>query len=121
MRFFDNGNANPDAYYEPNSKGGVIEDPAVAEPPMNINGDVLRYEENDTYGDYKQAGDLYRLFDDHQKQRLHSNIAEAMRGVSRDIIELQLDHFKNADENYEKGIREKLYEFAELNKEKESV
>ncbi|MBQ0740119.1 catalase, partial [Aquimarina celericrescens] len=70
MRFFDNGNTNPDAYYEPNTKGGPVEDPSVAEPPMKIEGDVNRYEENDTFGEYKQPGDLFRLFNDEQKDRL---------------------------------------------------
>lgn len=117
MRFFDNGNENPDAYYEPNSKGGPVEYAPAEEPPMKISGDMKRYEENDTYGEYKQPGDLYRLFSDEQKERLYANIAEAMQGVSQDIIEAQMVHFKKADKNYEKGVRRKLYEMAETDKE----
>ncbi len=108
MRFFDNGNTNPDAYYEPNTKGGAVEDPSVAEPPMKIDGDVNRYEENDTFGDYKQPGDLFRLFNTEQKERLFNNIAAAMQGVSMGIIEKQLAHFDKADPEYGNGVRKAL-------------
>ncbi|WP_438710365.1 catalase [Aquimarina muelleri] len=108
MRFFDNGNTNPDAYYEPNTKGGAVEDPSVAEPPMKIHGDVNRYEENDTFGEYKQPGDLFRLFNDEQKDRLFNNIAAAMQGVSMEIIEKQLAHFDKADPEYGNGVRKAL-------------
>ncbi|GGX13364.1 catalase [Aquimarina muelleri] len=108
MRFFDNGNTNPDAYYEPNTKGGPVEDPSVAEPPMKIEGDVNRYEENDTFGEYKQPGDLFRLFNDEQKDRLFNNIAAAMQGVSMEIIEKQLVHFDKADPEYGNGVRKAL-------------
>lgn len=108
MRFFDNNSANPDAYYEPNTKDGPIEDSSVAEPPMSISGDVIRYEENDTFGDYKQSGDLFRLFNEDQKERLFKNIAAAMEGVSMEIIERQLVHFDKADSKYGDGVRKAL-------------
>ncbi len=107
MRFFTN-NQDPDAYYEPNTKGGPIEDPSVAEPPMKINGDIRRYEENDQFGDYKQPGDLFRMFNDEQKERLFNNIAGAMNGVSLEIIERQLAHFDKADPAYGNGVRKAL-------------
>tara|TARA_R110002049_G_scaffold87886_1_gene222441 strand:+ start:2637 stop:4094 length:1458 start_codon:yes stop_codon:yes gene_type:complete len=108
MRFFSNDFGNPDAYYEPNTKGGAVEDPTVEEPPMKINGDIRRYEENDTYGEFKQPGDLFRLFDQDQKNRLFGNIAAAMNGVSMEIIERQLVHFDKADPAYGNGVRKAL-------------
>ncbi|AIM61826.1 catalase [Cellulophaga lytica] len=108
MRFFTNDFGNPDAYYEPNSKGGALEDPTVEEPPMKISGDAKRYEENDTYGEYKQPGDLFRMFNDDQKNRLFNNIAAAMQGVSMEIIERQLVHFDKADPEYGNGVRKAL-------------
>ncbi|MDO6852734.1 catalase [Cellulophaga lytica] len=108
MRFFTNDFGNPDAYYEPNSKGGSVEDPTVEEPPMKISGDAKRYEENDTYGEYKQPGDLFRMFNDDQKNRLFNNIAAAMQGVSMEIIERQLVHFDKADPEYGNGVRKAL-------------
>ena len=108
MRFFTNDFGNPDAYYEPNTKDGAVEDPSVEEPPMKISGDITRYEENDTYGVYKQPGDLFRLFDKQQKERLFQNIAVAMEGVSSKIIEKQLRHFDSADPEYGAGVRKAL-------------
>ncbi|SNQ42814.1 catalase [Cellulophaga lytica] len=108
MRFFTNDFGNPDAYYEPNSKGGSVEDPTVEEPPMKISGEAKRYEENDTYGEYKQPGDLFRMFNDDQKNRLFNNIAAAMQGVSMEIIERQLVHFDKADPEYGNGVRKAL-------------
>ncbi|MCL5244446.1 catalase [Cellulophaga sp. 20_2_10] len=108
MRFFTNDFGTPDAYYEPNSKGGPIEDASVEEPPMKISGDVKRYEENDTYGEFKQPGDLFRMFNDDQKNRLFSNIAAAMQGVSMPVIERQLVLFDKADLAYGNGVRRAL-------------
>ncbi|MEK6153160.1 catalase [Flavobacteriaceae bacterium 3-367] len=108
MRFFTNDFGNPDAFYEPNTKDGAAEDPGVEEPPMKINGDIRRYEENDTFGEYKQPGDLFRLFNAEQKERLFNNIAAAMEGVSMEIIERQLAHFDKADPEYGNGVRKAL-------------
>lgn len=108
MRFTENFNDNPDAYYEPNSFNGPIEDPTAQEPPMKISGDIRRYEEQDKMGNYQQAGDLFRLFDDAQRKRLFSNIADAMEGVPKEIIDRQLVHFDKADPEYGKGVREAL-------------
>src|SRR5690606_27702587 len=77
MRFFENHvNENPDAYYEPNSFNGPIEDPSVAEPPLRISGDADRYGHED-HDDFTQPGNLFRLFDAAQKERLFKNIAAA--------------------------------------------
>ena len=108
MRFFTNDFGNPDAYYEPNTKDGATQDPSVEEPPMKVSGDVSRYEDQDQLGDYKQPGDLFRLFSDEQKNRLFSNIADAMQGVSMEIIERQLAHFDAADPEYGAGVRKAL-------------
>ena len=108
MRFFENLNENPDAYYEPNSKNGPVEDRSFQEPPYKIHGDINRFEENDTYGDFKQPGDLFRLFTEEEKQRLFNNIKDAMQGVSREIIERQLKLFDQADPEYGNGVRKAL-------------
>src|SRR5690606_14909468 len=67
MRFFSNDTGNPDAYYEPNTKNGPVEDAGFEEPPVKIDGDIARYEDQDRLGDYKQPGDLFRLFNSEQK------------------------------------------------------
>jgi catalase len=62
-----------------------------------ISGDADRYNHRIGNDDYTQAGNLFRLFDEEQKQRLFSNIATAMSGVPQFIVERQLAHFDKAD------------------------
>ncbi|WP_108396566.1 catalase [Devosia submarina] len=104
MRFFPN-NPNPNAYYEPNSFGGPVEDPSVKEPPLRIVGDADRYNHRDGNDDYSQPRALWNLFDDAQKGRLYDNLAAAMDGVPDEIIERQLVHFERIDPAYAQGIR----------------
>ncbi|WP_309398690.1 catalase [Cerasicoccus maritimus] len=108
MRFFDNFNENPDAYYEPNSFDGPQQDPSVAEPPLRISGDADRYNHRDGNDDYTQPGNLFRMFNDAQKQRLFSNIADAMTGVPEEIVQRQLVHFHRADPAYAEGVAQAL-------------
>lgn len=104
MRFFDNFTENPDAYYEPNSVNGPAEDPAYTEPPLKISGDAARYNHREGNDDYTQAGNLFRLFNAEEKQRLFNNIADAMEGVPEEIIQQQLVHFHKADPRYAEGV-----------------
>ena len=97
--------ANPDAYYEPNSFDGPLEDPSVAEPPLRISGDAARYNHRDGNDDYSQVTALFNLFDKDQKGRLFQNIAEAMGGIPEEIAERQLGHFGKVHPDYEQGVR----------------
>ncbi len=108
MNFAGPKTGNPEAYYEPNSFSGAQQNPAVAEPPLKISGDADRYNHREGNDDYTQAGNLFRLFDEGQKQRLCMNIAEAMQGVPSFIIEKQLAHFDQADPDYGNGVRAAL-------------
>ncbi|MEX0609694.1 MAG: catalase [Balneolaceae bacterium] len=108
MRFFDNNEENPDAYYEPNSFDGPKEDPSVSEPPMRVSGDISRYEYEEEVDVYEQPGNLFRLLNTEQQERLFSNIADAMQGVSDAIVERQLAHFDKADPAYGAGVRKAL-------------
>src|ERR1700737_2460729 len=64
------GNPNPDAYYEPNSFKGPLQDERFREPPLKISGDADRYNHRDGNDDYRQAGDLFRLMSPAQKEQL---------------------------------------------------
>ena len=108
MNFMGSKTGNVDAYYEPNRFGGPVENPAIAEPPLKISGDADRFDHRDGNDDYTQPGNLFRLFDDGQKARLCSNIAEAMGGVPQNIIDAQLVHFDRADPAYGNGVRAAL-------------
>lgn len=97
-----------DAYYEPNSFGGPVQDPSVAEPPLRISGDADRYDHRVGNDDYTQAGNLFRLMSADQQRQLFGNIAAAMQGVPREIVERQLGHFDKADPAYGAGVRQAL-------------
>ncbi len=104
MRFFDNNTKNPDAYYEPNSFNGPKEDRRFAEPPLPLHGDADRYNHRDGNDDYTQPGNLFRLFNAEQKQRLFDNIAAAMQGVPDTIKRRQIALFAKCDPAYGAGV-----------------
>ncbi len=107
MRFFDPA-TNPDAYYEPNSFNGPVQDERFAEPPLKISGDAARYNQRDGNDDYRQAGDLFRLMAPDAQARLMDNIAEAMRGVPVKIVKRQIAHFYKADPEYGIGVADRM-------------
>ena len=106
MRFDANGGDSVN--YEPNSFQGPKEYPAFQEPPLKISGDAARYNHRDGNDDYTQPGNLFRLFDKGQRERLFANIARSMSGVPREIQMRQLCHFFRADPAYGFGIAKKL-------------
>tara|TARA_R100000027_G_scaffold67731_1_gene68255 strand:+ start:8638 stop:10110 length:1473 start_codon:yes stop_codon:yes gene_type:complete len=97
-----------EAYYEPNSFGGPVQKEQYAEPPLKVSGDADRYNHRDGNDDYTQAGDLFRIMSDDQKEQLFNNIAGSMEGVPSEIIERQLAHFDQADPAYGAGVRRAL-------------
>ena len=107
MRFFPN-NPNPDAYYEPNSFDGPVENASLPEPPLRISGDADRFDHRHGNDDYSQPRALFNLFDKSQKSRLFYNIAEAMQGVPDLIIERQLGLFEKVSPDYADGVRAAL-------------
>lgn len=108
MRFFDNFAENPDAYYEPNSMNGPVEDESYREPPLKISGDADHYDHREGNDDYAQPRALFNLFDEGEKARLFSNVADAMQGVPEHIIERQLVHFHKCDPAYAEGVAKAL-------------
>ena len=106
MRFDDN--AKGAVNYEPNSFGGPEQNPPFAEPPLAITGAADRYDHRDGNDDYTQPGNLFRLMSAEQKARLCGNIAAAMAGVPKEIVDRQLAHFEKADSAYAAGVRAAL-------------
>ena len=96
------------AWYEPNSFGGAVQDPSVKESPLRIRGDADRHDLRAGNGDHSQAAALFRLFDAAQQQRLASHIAASMQGVRAFIVERQLAHFDRADVRYGAQVRAAL-------------
>ena len=106
MHFFESKTGNIDAYYEPNMyDNSAKENPSYKEPPLKINGDADHYNHREGNDDFTQAGNLFRLFDKGQKERLFKNIATSMKNVPQAIIDKQLNHFDKADKEYGAGVR----------------
>ncbi len=97
-----------DAYYEPNSFNGPAEVHGTKEPPLHISGDADHYNHREGNDDYRQPGDLFRLMSPDQQRQLFENIAGAMQGVPRFIIDRQLEHFRKADPAYAAGVEEAI-------------
>jgi len=106
MRF--DGNYGGSVNYEPNSFDGPVENKIYLEPPLEIEGGADRYDHREGNDDYTQAGNLFRLMDKGQQQRLFSNTAEAMDGVPKNIVDRQLRHLEKADPAYAEGVRKAL-------------
>lgn len=98
----------PDAYYEPNSFNGPVENPDFAEPSLAISGDADRYNHREGNDDYTQPGNLFRLMTPDSQERLFSNIAAAMEGVPEFIVRRQIEHFRKADPAYAAGVEKAL-------------
>ena len=108
MRFFANDSGNPDAWYEPSSAGGPTGDADYREPPLRIWGEVDRHDHRDGNDDYGQPRVLFKRFDDGERHRLYSNIAESMHGVPEDTVARQLALFRRVHPDYAQGVRAAL-------------
>ncbi|TGK49268.1 catalase [Leptospira kanakyensis] len=93
--------------YEPNGFSGPIEDEQLAEPPLRISGDADRYNSHKENDDFSQAGDLYRMLKPEEKERLTSVIAGTMKGIPKDLVKKNVEHFTKCDPEYGKKIAEK--------------
>ncbi|MCA9258321.1 MAG: catalase, partial [Planctomycetales bacterium] len=107
MRFFENM-PHGDAYYEPNSFDGPVQNEAYREPPLKLSGDADRYDHRVGNDDFSQPRALFELFDDEQRGRLFANIAAAMAGVPATIVDRQLALFAQVAPSYADGVREAL-------------
>ena len=97
-----------DAYYEPNSFGGAVEDASFAEPAFETGDMADRYNHRDGNNDFVQVTALFNLMSDNQKEQLFSNIAEAMGGVPRNIVDRQLALFEQVHKDYATGVKKAL-------------
>lgn len=101
MRFDGNGGRGKN--YEPNSFNGPAQTNEPTGLGVNLNGGTGTYvpvrhaEDND----FVQAGALYRVMSEPERERLVANIAGSLSQVTReDIITRSIAHFRNADEEY---------------------
>ncbi|MFF4737726.1 catalase [Streptomyces sp. NPDC001262] len=93
--------------YEPNSFGGPVQtdrplwQPAAVTGPTGTHPVAVHAEDND----FVQAGNLYRLMSEPEKERLIANLAGFIAKVSRDeIAERAIGNFRRADPDYGKRL-----------------
>jgi catalase len=108
MRVDENGGGSVN--YEPNSLNGPVQRAAFHEPPLRITGDASRFSHRDGNDDYTQAGDLFRLMNAEQRERLFGNVARHMQAgnTSPEIQLRQICHFFRADPAYGTGVARAL-------------
>ena len=80
----------------------------LAHAERDVRGFSMKFYTEEGNDDYIQDRALFNLFDEGQKARPFSNIAEAMQGVPQPIIKRQLGHFEKVHPDYAAGVRQAL-------------
>ena len=107
MRVDDNHGAT--IGYEPNSYGEWQDSPEKKEPPLTLHGDAYNYDEREFDDDYfTQAGDLFRLMTNFQKEALFGNTARAMGDAELFIKQRHVRNCFSADPDYGRGVANAL-------------
>ena len=101
--------------YYPNDQinaGAPVPAPSVEEPAMPVleNAWIKRYGVAEDEDHYSQAGDLYRLMNNSQKEQLTRTIGEGLVKASQSVQERMLEQFKRADPAYAKQVERVLEE-----------
>jgi catalase len=100
-------NPNPEHYFAEIEQASFS--PSNVVPgPLRINGGVDYYNHRNGNDDYHQLGNLFRLMNPKQRLQLFENVAGAMQGVPRFIIDRQLEHFRRANPTYGAGVAEAI-------------
>ena len=101
------GGSSPNYY--PNSYDDTPKEAPEYREPGLLLGDVVadRYDSRDQ-DDYTQAGNLWRIFSEDEKNRTAQAIAGALSGVRQDIQMRQLCHFFRADMDYGQRVAQAL-------------
>lgn len=102
-------NQGSGANFYPNDRKEATPVSEVAEPPMPVeaNAWINRYN-TDEEDHYSQAGDLFRLMNENQKQQLVNNIAGGLRQANTSIQQRMLEQFEKADSDYAERIKQAL-------------
>lgn len=99
------GNAGSTIGYEPNTAGVWAEQPAYAEPALELRGAAGHWDfrkDDDNY--FEQPGNLFRLMTVDQRQRLFDNTARAIHGASADVVQRHIHNCTQADPAYGAGV-----------------
>ena len=101
-------NQHGGVHFYPNDRteqGAPAPQPEVAEPPMPILGEAwVKAYDTQSEDNFTQAGDLFRLMSDDQKNQLANNIAGGLRQANKSIQERMLAQFGQADPDYKARV-----------------
>jgi len=106
----DAANYGASANYWPNTIPSAPKpDPAFADPAWKL-GEVIvdRFDSTVDHDDFTQPGNLYRLFDEGQRDRLTRRIAGVLGQARPEVQMRQLCHFFRADEDYGRRVAQHL-------------
>jgi len=106
MAISDGGSAQN--YETVNAAGTNPQGTGFGDPGYAPSGNIGRYDSRGSEDDFTQAGNLYRLLSAEEKDRLTSNIANAMKSVSHEINWRQIGHFTRADPAYGAAVQARL-------------
>ncbi len=96
--------------YWPNTVTGTPKPSASFADPAWKLGEIVvdRFDSTVDHDDFTQAGNLYRMFDDGQRDRLTRRIAGGLGQARHEVQLRQLCHFFRADEDYGRRIARHL-------------
>ncbi len=101
--------AGSGANFYPNDRatqGAPATVPAVAEPPMAIEADAwLNVYDVQDEDNFSQAGELFRIMSDDQKNQLVNNIADGLSQASKDVQERMFAQYEQADPDYAARVK----------------
>jgi catalase len=96
--------------YWPNTRAGApMPNEKFADPAWDLGQSVVdRFDSTEDHDDFTQAGNLFRMFDEGQRDRLTTRIAGVLGQARPEVQMRQLCHFFRADADYGRRIAEKL-------------
>lgn len=108
MRVDDNSEGRVN--YEPNSFNGPVEDPQYKRSRYNVEGyaDSVKQVDHSEDNDFVQAGNLYRIMSEDQKNEIADNIAGELKLVRESIVKRQIGYFLKADHDFGSRIAKQL-------------
>ena len=103
------GNYGATLGYEPNSYGEWQDQRDMAEPPFALDGAADFWDHREDDKDYySQAGNLFRIMNESQKEALFGNTARAMGDAPEEIKRRHIQNCSKADPMYGQGVAKAL-------------
>jgi catalase len=106
MRVDGNGGSTPAIV--PNSSNAWPDQPALAEPPLAIDGAATHWDHQVDDDHFSQPGALFRLMDADERQRLFENTARSLGNASLAVKDRHIANCRRADPAYGDGVAHAL-------------